>query len=135
MRVALWPEEPTADLARQGDAFLNGAGPETSVLSAVFVSEEAPGELCGFVELFVRNYAEGCCGATPYVEGWYVDPAARGRGIGRALMDAAETWASGQGFVEIASDTPLQNAGSQEAHRALGFEEVERIVHLRKPLA
>lgn len=123
-----------ADLAHQSDTFLKGAGPETSVLSAVFVSESTPGQLAGFVELFVRNYAEGCSGATPYVEGWYVDPALRGCGLGRALMGAAEAWARGEGFVELASDTPLQNTGSQEAHQALGFQEVERIVHFRKPL-
>lgn len=134
MRAALWPDESMADLARQTDAFLNGAGPETSALSAVFVSESAPGRLVGFVELFVRNYAEGCTGAAPYVEGWYVDPTLRGRGVGRVLMGAAEAWARGRGFVELASDTPVQNTGSQKAHRALGFEEVERIVHFRKPL-
>ncbi|HET6569183.1 MAG TPA: GNAT family N-acetyltransferase [Rhodothermales bacterium] len=134
MRSALWPDEPETDLARQTDAFLQGAGPESSLLTAVFVSEAVPGRLTGFVELFVRNLAEGCTGPTPYVEGWYVDPNARGSGVGRALMNAAEAWAREHRFTEIASDTPLENETSQHAHRALGFEEVERIVHFRKAL-
>lgn len=134
MRASLWPDEPATDLAQQCDAFLAGAGADVSLLSAVLVSEQASGQLTGFVELFVRNCAEGCTGAAPYVEGWYVAPSVRGRGVGRALMDAAEDWARAQGFGELGSDTPLTNDASQLAHRALGFEEVERIVHFRKAL-
>lgn len=134
MRAALWPDESATDLARQCDAFLAGAASDVSFLSAVMVGEVAPGELAGFIEIFVRNYAEGCAGATPYVEGWYVESPARGRGVGRALMHAAEGWARARGFGEIGSDTPLGNEVSQRAHRVLGFEEVERIVHFRKVL-
>lgn len=134
MRASLWPDESAAELARQSDAFLAGAGPDVSLLNAVLVSQDAAGQLTGFVELFVRNLAEGCTGAAPYVEGWYVEPGARGRGVGAALMQAAENWARAQGFEELGSDTPLANEASQLAHRALGFEEVERIVHFRKSL-
>jgi aminoglycoside 6'-N-acetyltransferase I len=134
MRAALWPDEPAADHARQCDAFLRGGPAEASFLSAALVSEAEPGRLDGFVELFVRNYAEGCEGPTPHVEGWYVEPRSRGRGVGRALMRAAEAWAREKGFTEIASDTQLWNEASQRAHGALGFREVERVVHFRKAL-
>jgi aminoglycoside 6'-N-acetyltransferase I len=46
----------------------------------------------------------------------------------------AEAWTRGQGCTELASDTWLDNAGSQLAHRALGFEVVDRCVNFRKPL-
>ncbi len=134
MRAALWPEESADDLVSQVDRFLGGAAPDACFLDAVFVSEGSGGRLAGFIELFVRNYAEGCAGPTPYVEGWYVEPSARNRGVGRSLMAEAERWALGSGFAELASDTQLENEGSQRAHRALGFEEVERIVHFRKEL-
>jgi aminoglycoside 6'-N-acetyltransferase I len=38
------------------------------------------------------------------------------------------------GARELASDTWLDNAGSQHAHEALGFEVVDRCVHYRKAL-
>jgi aminoglycoside 6'-N-acetyltransferase I len=38
------------------------------------------------------------------------------------------------GFREIASDVELANTISQDAHRALGYEEVERIVCYRRAL-
>jgi aminoglycoside 6'-N-acetyltransferase I len=134
MRAALWPQESEDELARECDEFLGGASPDSCFLNEVFVSEDLDGRLGGFIELFVRNYAEGCAGHTPYVEGWYVEPALRNRGVGRSLMAAAERWAVEAGFTELASDTPLENEGSQQAHGALGFDEVERIVHFRKEL-
>ena len=131
MRSGLWPDESQSELVREGDAFLDG---KSLLLTEVFVSEDERGSLTGFLELFVRNYAEGCEGATPYVEGWYVIPSARGKGVGRALMRAAEAWSRDHGFHEMASDTWLDNQDSQRAHTALGFEEVERAVHFRKAL-
>jgi aminoglycoside 6'-N-acetyltransferase I len=38
------------------------------------------------------------------------------------------------GHHEIASDTELQNADGIAAHRALGYEEVERVVCFRRSL-
>jgi aminoglycoside 6'-N-acetyltransferase I len=37
-------------------------------------------------------------------------------------------------YRELASDTHLENAGSQRAHTRLGFEETERLVLFRKAL-
>jgi aminoglycoside 6'-N-acetyltransferase I len=50
----------------------------------------------------------------------------RHKGIGRALIQAAEGWAKEQGISELGSDTELENTGSKEAHKAWGFEETER---------
>jgi aminoglycoside 6'-N-acetyltransferase I len=49
-------------------------------------------------------------------------------------VEAAEHWALIRNFSEIASDTQLDNAQSQGAHAALGYEEVERLVTFRKSL-
>lgn len=131
MRFALWPhatvEEHEADLAEM-------PGEHHRELAAVFVAPRADGGLCGFLEMSIRSYAEGCDGPTPYVEGWYTDPDVRGQGVGAALIQAAERWAIGRGYREMASDALLDNVGSHRAHRALGFEEVERSVHFRKDL-
>jgi len=66
--------------------------------------------------------------------GWYVEPEHQPRGVGRALIDAAEDWARSQDCTEIASDTWIDNEPSQRAHEALSFEVVDRRVHYRKAL-
>jgi aminoglycoside 6'-N-acetyltransferase I len=103
--------------------------------TAVFVCPRAAGGLEGFVETSIRDYAEGCdTNWVGYIEGWYVDPYARRRGVGRALIAAAEAWAVAQGCREMASDAELANIVSQEAHERIGYAEVGRSVHFRKPL-
>lgn len=116
------------------DAFLSDTSIDELLPAEVFVCERAGGGLTGFLELSVREYAEGCSGPTPYVESWYVDPDVRDAGIGRGLMAAAEEWARERGYREMASDALLDNTSSHQAHQALGFEEVERAVHFRKRL-
>jgi aminoglycoside 6'-N-acetyltransferase I len=49
-------------------------------------------------------------------------------------MRAAEQWARSQGCVEMASNALIDNAQSEHAHKALGFEIVDRCVHFRKAL-
>ena len=56
------------------------------------------------------------------------------RTLGTRLVQAAEAWARKQGLKEIASDTQIENAVSIQAHKVLGYEEVERIVCFRKAL-
>ena len=46
----------------------------------------------------------------------------------------AERWGRSRGCRELGSDTALQNAASAAAHRALGFEEVGRLVAFRRAL-
>lgn len=55
----------------------------------------------------------------------YVVPEARRRGVGRALIAAADEWARAQGCTEFASDTLADNDVSTAAHQALGFEELK----------
>jgi len=68
------------------------------------------------------------------MEGWYVEPAHRRRGVGRALFRAAERWAMAQGCREMASDTWLHSKLSQRAHLALGYQLAERAVLFHKTL-
>lgn len=55
-------------------------------------------------------------------------------GVGGALLAAAEAWARGKGCAEMSSDCLLANDVSLAAHRALGYEETERLIHFRKVL-
>lgn len=96
---------------------------------------ELEGRVVGFLELDFRKYAPGCQSSpVAFIEGWHVETAHRGRGIGRALVAAAETRVRAMGHHEIASDSEIENAGGIAAHRALGYEEVERVVCFRRSL-
>jgi len=96
---------------------------------------ETEGRVVGFLELDFRKYAPGCQSSpVAFIEGWHVEAAFQGRGIGRALVEAAEARARAMGQHEIASDSELDNADGIAAHRALGYEEVERVVCFRRSL-
>jgi|SRR5262245_7427826 len=131
MRTALWPDDTgshAADIAR----FFS---PQRSEPLEVLLACSGSGASIGFVELSIRAYAPGCTSdRVAFVEGWYVEPGYRRRGVGAALMRAAEEWGRANQCTELGSDTQLWNEPSIDAHKALGFEEVERLVAFRKSL-
>jgi aminoglycoside 6'-N-acetyltransferase I len=136
MRAALWPECSPESHAEEIAAFLTGnltgwlAGLHAV---AAFVAVRPAGGLCGFVEASIRPMADGCTTRpVGYVEGWYVDPDVRQKGVGRRLVVAAEAWASSRGCREMASDAHLANATGIAAHKALGFNDEVPTVRFRK---
>ena len=127
MRAALWPDEDPDELYSDLAELL--ADPT----QVAFVAERGEGRLCGFAEASVRRYAnsndESPCA---FLEGWWVDEDVRRSGVGRVLLAAVEDWARARGFTELGSDALLDNTLSHQVHRALGFEERERVVYFRK---
>ena len=101
----------------------------------VFIAVRPDDSVCGFVEAGTRSIADGCSTSpVGYVEAWYVDPDVRRGGYGRALLEAAESWAVDQGYREMASDALLENDVSHEAHKRSGYVEVDRQITYRKQL-
>jgi len=132
MRHALWPDGSLAEHQQDIDRYFAGDRREPA---EVLLAIAAKGTPVGFAELSVRNIVDGCStDNVAYLEGWYVDADARGRSVGRRLIQAVEEWARSRGYRELASDTHLENTGSQRAHARLGFEETERLVLFRKVL-
>lgn len=129
MRKTLWPDTPEAVHRREMAAIRQDFDTQP-----VFVAL-AGGEPVGFLELSIRVRFDAPDEPAGYVEGWFVEPAARGRGIGRRLMEAAERWTAAHGLGYLASDASLDNEGGIRAHHALGFEETERVVLFLKPVA
>jgi aminoglycoside 6'-N-acetyltransferase I len=134
LRQALWPEGSLEERRREVEDILRGKTPGAMPL-VEFVWEEG-GALLGFIEAGLRSHADECDPARPvgYVEGWYVVDGYRRKGIGAALLRAAEDWSRRQGCKEIASDALIENELSQRAHEALGFQVVGRNVLYRKKL-
>jgi len=101
----------------------------------VLVAESPEGNLLGFLEASIRPFVEDCeTENVGYLEGWFVDPAYRRRGIGAQLVRTAEAWARRRGCLEMASDAEIGNDVSLAAHLSLGYAETSRLVHLRKEL-
>lgn len=129
LRCALWPGSPSDHDAETRAYF---EGPQGQL---IIVVAELGGRVVGFLELDYRKYAPGCRSSpVPFIEGWYLEPDARGCGIGRALVESAEALARAAGHHEIASDAEIDNTDGIDAHLALGYEEVERHVCFRKSL-
>lgn len=130
LRRALWPEGSEAEHRAEIERFLAGEAHEPV---AVLLAEDDAGQILGLAELSIRPCAEGCAtGRVAYLEGWFVVPDARRRGVGRALVAEAARWGRGQGCTEFASDTRSDNRASAAAHRALGFTEVGLVRCFRK---
>ena len=127
-RAELWSEDHERAIAK----FFAGS---RAACEMVYVIDRGDGRIGGFIELSARSYAEGCATSpVAYVEGWYVDADLRRTGVGRKLMEAAETWGRDGGYSELASDCDIENETSFLAHTAIGFEEADRIICFRKEL-
>jgi aminoglycoside 6'-N-acetyltransferase I len=132
MRQALWPEDDGGSHAREIEAFLAG---RLKMPLAVLVAVDDADRPIGFVELFIRSYAEDCeTDRVAYLEGWYVEPEFRRQGVGRMLVAAAEQWGREQGCTEFGSDALIDNTISAAAHAALGFVETVQIRCFKKNL-
>ena len=131
LRRALWPHESEQELRLEATAILERPDDQIALIAR---GENAA--VIAFAEATLRrDYVNGCT-ASPvgFLEGLYVDPEFRHRGIARKLCRAVEDWAASLGCSEFASDVHLHNEASQKAHEALGFEETERVVYYRKSL-
>lgn len=82
-----------------------------------------------------RDYVEGTH-STPvgYLEGIFVSDEYRHKGYAKELLRKCEFWAKEKGCEEFASDCELDNTSSFNFHKAMGFEEANRIICFRKEL-
>jgi aminoglycoside 6'-N-acetyltransferase I len=113
------------------EAFL--AQPERFVQ---FVAYAEQGQPVGFVEAALRHdYVNGTeSSPVAFLEGVYVTPTHRRRGVARSLVAAVTGWAIEHGCRELASDAAIDNELSHRMHHSLGFAETERVVYFRKVL-
>ncbi|MGK9233601.1 GNAT family N-acetyltransferase [Inquilinus limosus] len=132
LRAALWPDQSAEEhrdelirTIRKGDERANA-----------FVVRLGSGEIVGFAEAALRvDYVNGCkTSPVLFLEGIYVRPDHRRRGVARRLCDAVAAWGRSMGCTEFASDALLDNEASHGLHAALGFEETKRVVFFRKAL-
>jgi aminoglycoside 6'-N-acetyltransferase I len=127
LRLRLWPHTSESEHLREmADTLARG--------HFVRLAYAQDGSAMGFVEASKRvDYVNGT-NSSPvvFLEGLYVEPAARRNGVARALVAGVEDWAVAERCSELASDSQLENVVAHAVHRALGFEEMERVVYFRR---
>lgn len=62
----------------------------------------------------------------------WVDPDARGLGVGQALMMAGISWATQQGIEQLVLDVTIGNEPARRLYERLGFQPVGDLVPLRE---
>ena len=118
--VALWPDLTV-------DAMLRMSHEGLFKNEFLYFEENEP---AAFLSLSLRSdYVEGTTSCpVAYIEGWYVKPAFRRRGIAEKLVAHAKEWSAQFGCAELASDCTTDNDASQAFHKDVGFSEANRIV-------
>ena len=118
--TALWPHDTVESWIQRRDA---GDAPH----EYLYVDGE---EAVAFLSLSLRHdYVEGTDSSpVGYVEGIYVKPCCRGKGIAKELIAHAKKWALERGCIELASDCALSNEDSRAFHKGAGFQEANVIV-------
>lgn len=125
----LWPHHTPKEMQPEIEALL--AKPE----AAFFLAFDNTTPI-GFAQCQLRHdYVEGTDSSpVGYLEGIYVEPEQRHKGIARQLLAACQSWARERGCAEFASDCELTNEESLRFHLKMGFEEANRIICFVKKL-
>jgi aminoglycoside 6'-N-acetyltransferase I len=131
LRLALWPYGDRASHLAEMARFCAEPG-----RFGQFIAYSDQGATQGFIEVALRtDYVNGTeSSPVAFLEGIYVVPEARRQGVARALVSAAEQWALSRGCTEFTSGASIEDHSSHAVHRALGFQETERVVFFRKLL-
>ena len=122
LAASLWPHHAPDELAREFSGMLT----DGDVRLFLQCEGDVP---VGFAQCQLRrDYVEGTSTSpVGYLEGIYVEPGFRRRGLARALLNACEAWARERGCAEFGSDCELDNEESAAFHARMGFAEVNRI--------
>ncbi len=124
MRQALWMGADATTLAAETGDLLQQPEKYGALAYGVFVALQ-DGRAQGFVEVSLRDDIEPLPGQrVGYIEGIYVEPRAEKKGLGRALVDAAEAWSRTQGCRILGSDATADNLASIAFHERLGFRQI-----------
>ena len=98
---------------------------------AVLVAVEGP-RVLGFVHAleFLTLASDPCA----LISGLVVDRAARRRGVGRRLVEGAETWARARGLSAMRLRSRVTRLEAHAFYEALGYEPVKQQLQFRKAL-
>lgn len=84
-----------------------------------FVAVDPVGAVVGWVHVYGRYHLES--DRTAEIGGLVVAAECRGRGVGRALMGAAESWARERGFGQVRLGSNVLRAEAHRFYENLGY--------------
>lgn len=131
LRQALWPDASEHEHRDEIEQQLKA--PQRYINFVAYDTQHHP---VGLAEASLRtDYVNGTDSSpVVYLEGIYVVPEQRRHGVAARLIEHVAQWGRENGCVEMASDTGVDNLTSQATHKALGFEETERVVYFKRAL-
>ena len=97
----------------------------------LLVAEAADGRRLGFVYA-ARSDENLIRESRGHISEFAVAAGAEGRGVGRALIEAAEDWARAQGLNAMTMEVFCSNSRARAVYEHLGYE--PNVLSLRKPL-
>ena len=128
LAAELWPGHTAREMEEDCGEILEKGG--------VFFLALEEDEPAAFAQCQLRyDYVEGTDHSpVGYLEGVYVRPAFREKGLARELVTLCEKWARERGCGEFASACELDNLDSLRFHLRCGFAEANRIICFAKKL-
>jgi len=129
MALALWPDNEFKELRKEFKQLLNSEKDKVFV----YLMHAKP---VAFIHISIRSdYVEGSLKSpTGFVEGIYVDPEYRKKGISKKLIKKGESWLKTKGCSQIGSDIEQSNIKSYHFHKSVGFKEVNRLIAFIKDI-
>ncbi|GAA5631587.1 aminoglycoside N(6')-acetyltransferase type 1 [Acinetobacter calcoaceticus] len=130
LRILLWPDDEDAHLLEMRQLLEQ---PHTLQLLSYNDQQQA----IAMLEASIRyKYVNGTqTSPVAFLEGIYVLPEYRRSGVATTLVQQVEDWAKQFSCTEFASDAAIDNTISHAMHRALGFQETERVVYFKKKIS
>lgn len=99
---------------------------------AVYVAELPGGQIVGWIGLYVfRSVEQDSCAG---ISGLIIDQHVRSRGVGKALLDAAEKWARSQGCHAISVHSNVTRERAHQFYTRNGYECAKTQKYLVKAL-
>lgn len=132
LRAMFWNSTNAQDHASEliGE-FLSGTSGQQA-----FIAFSEQGAALGFAEMSLRrDYVPGCISSpTLFLEGIFVHPTYRRKGVARGLLAACKDRGRQVGCVDFASNAALDNHASRAFHTKLGFGETEKVVYFHQSI-
>lgn len=101
--------------------------------SVIFLAALDDGTPAGFTQLY-PTFSSVRAARVWVLNDLFVAPGARKRGVAQALLDAAATFARGDGAIRLELETTPENATAQALYRATGWREYDGTLRFHLPL-
>lgn len=136
LRRLLWPDCLEEEHQQELGAMLNGKHPMVPEWPAVVMVSESDSGVVGYMEATLRPFVDGCReGPVGFIEGWYILDEHRESSSFELLLNGITLWTKANGGRELMCDVPTEEAELLAQHEASGFEKVQRMVMISKPLS